>query len=380
MTINKLEKNVFIIAGEPSGDEHAANYVNEHKKINSNINFSAIGQQALKNSGVNIIFDSEIISVVGIIEVIFKYNKIKKALNIAYNHIINNKPNLIVLVDYVEFNLKIAKFAKEKNIPVLFYIAPQVWAWREKRIKKIINTVNHLAVVFPFEKKLFNKYTENVTYVGHPLADNTALSSSQLNYDEKTTHIGIFPGSRESEIRNNLHCMINCIKTDKNKDIYNKIRIFYANNTAKKLISDLLPKEWGKLLVNGKNIDEIKKCKKAITASGTVTLELALMSIPMVIVYRLSPITYFIMKNLVKLKYIGLVNLILGETLGSHPIVKEFIQPGYSDEIEVMVELQNIDQNKKYRENIQANYKEIKKSLKPGAAINVAKLAEEMII
>ena len=380
MTINKLEKNIFIIAGEPSGDEHAANYVNEHKKINSNINFSAIGQQALKNSGVNIIFDSEIISVVGIIEVIFKYNKIKKALNIAYNHIINNKPNLIVLVDYVEFNLKIAKFAKEKNIPVLFYIAPQVWAWREKRIKKIINTVNHLAVVFPFEKKLFNKYTENVTYVGHPLADNTALSSSQLNYDEKTTHIGIFPGSRESEIRNNLHCMINCIKTDKNKDIYNKIRIFYANNTAKKLISDLLPKEWGKLLVNGKNIDEIKKCKKAITASGTVTLELALMSIPMVIVYRLSPITYFIMKNLVKLKYIGLVNLILGETLGSHPIVKEFIQPGYSDEIEVMVELQNIDQNKKYRENIQANYKEIKKSLKPGAAINVAKLAEEMII
>tara|TARA_B100001996_G_scaffold258397_1_gene200944 strand:+ start:500 stop:1642 length:1143 start_codon:yes stop_codon:yes gene_type:complete len=380
MTINKLEKNIFIIAGEPSGDEHAANYVNEHKKINSNINFSAIGQQALKNSGVNIIFDSEIISVVGIIEVIFKYNKIKKALNIAYNHIINNKPNLIVLVDYVEFNLKIAKFAKEKNIPVLFYIAPQVWAWREKRIKKIINTVNHLAVVFPFEKKLFNKYTENVTYVGHPLADNTALSSSQLNYDEKTTHIGIFPGSRESEIRNNLHCMINCIKTDKNKDIYNKIRIFYANNTAKKLISDLLPKEWGKLLVNGKNIDEIKKCKKAITASGTVTLELALMSIPMVIVYRLSPITYFIMKNLVKLKYIGLVNLILGETLGSHPIVKEFIQPGYSDEIEVMVELQNIDQNKKYRENIQANYKEIKKSLKPGAAINVAKLAEKMII
>ena len=380
MTINKLEKNIFIIAGEPSGDEHAANYVNEHKKINSNINFSAIGQQALKNSGVNIIFDSEIISVVGIIEVIFKYNKIKKALNIAYNHIINNKPNLIVLVDYVEFNLKIAKFAKEKNIPVLFYIAPQVWAWREKRIKKIINTVNHLAVVFPFEKKLFNKYTENVTYVGHPLADNTALSSSQLNYDEKTTHIGIFPGSRESEIRNNLHCMINCIKTDKNKDIYNKIRIFYANNTAKKLISDLLPKEWGKLLINGKNIDEIKKCKKAITASGTVTLELALMSIPMVIVYRLSPITYFIMKNLVKLKYIGLVNLILGETLGSHPIVKEFIQPGYSDEIEVMVELQNIDQNKKYRENIQANYKEIKKSLKPGAAINVAKLAEKMII
>jgi len=380
MVISKLKKNIFIIAGESSGDQHAANYVNEHKKLNPNISFSAIGQQELKNSGADIIFNSEIISVVGIIEVIFKYKKIRKALNIACEHIINNKPDLIVLVDYVEFNLKIAKFAKEKNIPVLFYVAPQVWAWREKRIKKIINAVNHLAVVFPFEKKLFDKYTKNVTYVGHPLADNDALSPSQLNYNEKTTHIGIFPGSRESEIRNNLHCMINCIRIDKDKEIYNKIKIFYSNNTAKKLISNLLPKNWGKLLVSGRNINEIKKCKKAITASGTITLELALMNIPMVIVYRLSPISYFIMKNLIKLKYIGLVNLVLGNTLGSRPIVKEFIQPGYSDEIEVMVELQNIDQNKKYREDIQDSYKEIRSVLKPGAAINVAKLAEEMII
>ena len=380
MITNKSKKNIFIIAGESSGDQHAANYVNEHKKLNSNINFSAIGQQELKNSGADIIFDSEIISVVGIVEVIFKYIKIRKALNIAYNHIINNKPDLIVLVDYVEFNLKIAKFAKKRNIPILFYIAPQVWAWREKRIRKIINIVNHLAVVFPFEKKLFNKYTKNVTYVGHPLADNKMLFPSELIYDEKPTHIGIFPGSRESEIHNNLHCMINCIKAENNKDIYNQIKIFYANDTVKKIISKLLPKDWERLLVNGKNINEIKKCKKAITASGTITLELALTNIPMVIVYKLSPITYFIMKYLVKLKYIGLVNLILGDTLGSKPIIKEFIQPGYSDEIEVMVELQKIDKNKKYRENIQAGYKEIRSILRPGASINVAKLAEKMII
>ena len=133
-------KHIFIIAGESSGDQHAANYVKEHRKLNSNIDFSAIGQQELKNEGVDIIFDSELISVVGIIEVISKYGKIKKALNTAYNHIINNRPDLIILVDYVEFNLKIAKFAKSKEIPVLFYIAPQVWAWREKRIKKIAIT------------------------------------------------------------------------------------------------------------------------------------------------------------------------------------------------------------------------------------------------
>ena len=372
-------KHVFIIAGESSGDQHAANYVKEHRKLNSNIDFSAIGQQELKNQGVDIIFDSELISVVGIIEVISKYGK-KKALNTAYNHIINNRPDLIILVDYVEFNLKIAKFAKSKEIPVLFYIAPQVWAWREKRIKKIADVVNHLAVVFPFEEKLFKKYMKNVTYVGHPLADDKRFTPSQLEYDDKVTHVGIFPGSRESEIRNNLFCMIDSIRTNKNKTNYHKnVKIFYSNNTAKKLLTNLLPKDWGVLLTSGKNIDEIKKCKKAITASGTITLELAMMNIPMVIMYRLSPLTYFIMKRLVKLKYIGLVNLILGDTLGSKPIVKEFIQPDYSDEVEAMVELQKIDQNIEYRKTIESSYEKIKKLLKPGASTNVVKLVEEML-
>ena len=174
-------KNIFIIAGEASGDQHAASYVKQHLKINPNINFTAIGQQELKKAGAEIIYDSEKISVVGIIEVLVKYKKITNALNIAYEHISENKPDLIVLVDYVEFNMKIAKFAKKMNIPILFYIAPQVWAWREKRIKKIINLVNHIAVVFPFEEKLFKKYTQSVTYVGHPLGDNDKMIPSNMN-------------------------------------------------------------------------------------------------------------------------------------------------------------------------------------------------------
>ena len=373
-------KRIFIIAGESSGDQHAANYVREHKKINPNIKFSAIGQDELKKEGVDIIYDSELISVVGIIEVIAKYKKIKNALNIAYKHIVDNKPNLVVLVDYIEFNLKIAKFAKNKNIPVLFYVAPQVWAWREKRIKKIINIVDHLAVVFPFEENLFKKYTKAVTYVGHPLADNSNLSPSQTKYKDRTTSIGIFPGSRESEIKNNLHLMIDSVQIRKNETIFDKnIKIFYSNDTAKQLISRILPESYDKLLISGKNLDEIKNCRKAITASGTITLELALMNIPMIIMYRLSPITFFIMKNLVKLKYIGLVNLILGDTLGSKPIVKEFIQPNYNDIVQTMVELNNIEYDSGYRENIEENYKDIRKILRPGASSNVAKLAEHLL-
>ena len=373
-------KRIFIIAGESSGDQHATNYVREHKKINPNIKFSAIGQDELKKEGVDIIYNSELISVVGIIEVIAKYKKIKNALNIAYKHIVDNKPDLVVLVDYVEFNLKIAKFAKNKNIPVLFYVAPQVWAWREKRIQKIINIVDHLAVVFPFEENLFKKYTKAVTYVGHPLADDKNLSPSQIDYNDKTTYIGIFPGSRESEIKNNLHLMIDSVQIRKDETIFDKnIKIFYSNDTAKQLISRILPEDYGKLLVSGKNLDEIKNCRKAITASGTITLELALMNIPMIIMYRLSPITFFIMKNLVKLKYIGLVNLILGDSLGSKPIVKEFIQPDYNDIVKTMVELNNIEHDSQYREAIEESYKDIRKILRPGASSNVAKLAEHLM-
>ncbi|MBT3697440.1 MAG: lipid-A-disaccharide synthase [Gammaproteobacteria bacterium] len=372
--------NIFVVAGESSGDQHAANYVKEHKKVNPEAVFTAIGQQELNNSGANIIFNSEEISVIGIIEVISKYSKIRKALNIAYNHIINSKPDLIVLVDYVEFNLKIARFAKKYNIPVLFYVAPQVWAWREKRIKKIVEVVDQLAVIFPFEERIFKKYTQNVTYVGHPLADDPRFKPTDLKYNHRMTTIGIFPGSRESEIRNNLYRMIDSIRIVKNDDIYSKnIKIFYANATAKKLLVHLLPEGWSALLVDGKDLSEIKKCQKVITASGTVTLELAMMNIPMIIMYRLSPFTYFIMKHLVKLKYIGLVNLILGDSLGSQPVVKEFIQPDYSDEVQVMVELQRIDNDISYREKIEDGYNQVRKTLKPGAAMNVAKIANKMI-
>ncbi len=374
------KKHIFIVAGESSGDQHAAKYITTHKNVNSNLEFSAIGQREIEKTGTEIIYNSEEISVVGIIEVVSKYNKIKNALKIAYRHIDERRPDLIILVDYVEFNLKIARYAKKNNIKILFYIAPQVWAWREKRISQIIKNVDHLAVVFPFEEKLFKRYTSEVTYVGHPLADNEKFNIKLAEYESKEIDVGIFPGSRDSEIKNNLHAMLNCIKLSKNEDIKNKnIKIFYSNETSKKTILSLLPEGWSNMLADGKDINLVANCKKALTASGTITLELALLNIPMVIMYKLSLITFFIMKSLIKVKYIGLVNLILGDTLGSKPIVKEFIQPDYNDEVQIMVELQKIDKDKAYRENICDNYRDIRKVLIPGAADNLSKIIDEMI-
>ncbi len=369
------QKRIFIIAGESSGDLHAAQYIKEHSNVNSNIVFDAFGQNEIKKTVANIIYDTEKISVVGIVEVISKYREILKALNIAKEYITSKKPDLVILVDYIEFNLKIAKFAKNLGIPVLFYIAPQVWAWREKRAKRFAETVDQLAVIFPFEEHYFKQYTNNVTYVGHPLSQKPELMNTQKAYDDRMIDLGIFPGSRESEIKNNLYLMVDCIQKNKKE----QIKIFYANETSENIIKKLLPSEYHGLLASGKDISQISDCKKALCASGTVTLQLSILEVPMIIMYRLSYFSYLIMKNLINIKYIGLVNLVLGNSIGSYPIVKEFIQPSYSDQVDIMVELNKIDQDREYRQSIIENYKMVKNKLSVESEVKLAELAERML-
>ncbi len=379
MTINGM-KEIFIITGESSGDQHASKYIEEHRLLNKNLFFSGIGQESMKNLDVSLIYNSEDIAVVGLTEVIFKYKKIKYVLNLAKKYIKDNRPALVILVDYVEFNLKITAYAKSLGIPTLFYIAPQVWAWRENRINNIIKAVDHLAVVFPFEYDIFSRVSKDVSFVGHPLADDNELVSSKIDYQDKRYDLGIFPGSRESEIKNNIYTMLDCIKPSNGKDSKHiNFKIFYSNGKAKKLLEKMLPSNMHSSLVSGKDREQIKMCKKAITASGTITLELALMDIPMVIVYQLSSVTYFIMKRLVKLKYIGLVNLVLGDNLGDEMVVKEYIQPKYHDQIEIMAELDKIDNDNNYRHDISKKYVRIREQLKPGAAKNLALIANKLM-
>jgi lipid-A-disaccharide synthase len=369
------KKRIFVIAGEPSGDQHAAEYIKKHTDINPNIIFDAFGQNDIKKTNANLIYDTEKISVIGIIEVILRYRQIYQALNIAKKYIKDKKPDLIILVDYIEFNLKVAKYARNLGIPVLFYIAPQVWAWREKRAKKFVQATNHLAVIFPFEENYFKKYTNNVTYVGHPLSKVSGLTDSVKDYDQRNIDLGLFPGSRESEIKNNLHQMIDCVQKNKKETI----RLFYANETTKNIMEKLLPPEYHNLLASGKDLNMVSNCKKALCASGTITLQLAMLEVPMIIMYKLSYLSYLIMKSLIKIKYIGLVNLVLGNSIGSQPIVKEFIQPSYSDQVDIMVELNRIDQDESYRKSISDNYKLIKNKLSVEPKEDLSSLADKML-
>ena len=369
------KKNIFIIAGESSGDQHAAAYIKEHLKVNKDISFVAFGQSEIKKTHAKVIYDTEDISVVGIIEVLYKYNKIIKALRTAKKYIYDNRPSLVVLVDYVEFNQKIARYAKSLNIPVLFYVAPQVWAWREKRSKKFLESIDHLAVIFPFEKVFFKKYTNNVSYVGHPLNNRYDLINSIKKYENRTIDLGIFPGSRESEIKSNLFVMLDCIQKNKKE----KIAIFYADETSKYIIKQLLPEEYHKHLISGKDINQISNCRKALCASGTITLQLAILDIPMVIMYKLSYLSYLIMKRLITVKHIGLVNLILGSTIGEKPIVKEFIQPTYNDQVDIMVELNSIDNDERYRSEFFINYEEIRKKISEESTESLTSIAEKIL-
>ena len=374
MTMNK-RKRILIIAGESSGDQHAARYVREHEKMNPDIIFDAFGQKELKSAATNFIYDTEKISVVGIMEVISKYKEITDALKLAKSHIDKTRPNLIILVDYVEFNLKIAKFAKRLGIRVIFYIAPQLWAWRERRAHNLVKNIDHLAVIFPFEEIFFQRYTDNVSYVGHPLFENSHLLSSVKKYEIRDTDLGIFPGSRESEIKNNIYTMLDCIQKNKNE----KIKIFYANKTSLDLLKKLLPTEFHSKLESGKDIAQVSSCKKALCASGTVTLELAILEIPMVVMYKLSFVTFFIMRALVKLKYIGLVNLVLGDKIGQEPIVQEYIQPSYSDQIDIMVELNKIDNDQMHRNNMLDKFREIKDKLSIQSEKKLWMIAEDLM-
>ena len=374
MTMNK-RKRIFIIAGESSGDQHAARYVKEHEKMNPDIIFDAFGQKELKSTVTNFIYDTEKISVVGIMEVISKYKEITNALKLAKSHIDKTRPDLVVLVDYVEFNLKIAKFAKSLGIRVIFYIAPQLWAWRERRAHNLVKNIDHLAVIFPFEEIFFQRYTDSVSYVGHPLFENTHLLSSVKKYEDRDTDLGIFPGSRESEIKNNIYSMLDCIQKNKNE----KIKIFYANKTSLDLLKKLLPPEFHSKLESGKDIAQVSSCKKALCASGTITLELAILEIPMIVMYKLSFITFFIMRSLIKLKYIGLVNLVLGDKIGQEPIVQEYVQPSYSDQIDIMVELNKIDNDLLHRNNMLDKFKEIKDKLSIESEKKLWMIAEDLI-
>jgi len=377
-----MSKSVLISAGEASGDLHAAKLVKALVKIKPQINVTAMGGEKLRDAGAKIIVDCSEIAVIGIFEVLANYKKIKSALDKMREQIRNNPPDLLILVDYQEFNLKLAKTAKENAVKVLFYISPQVWAWRPHRVYKIGRFIDMMAVLFPFEEKFYKDAKVPVTFVGHPLLDEVkpgkskeqVLNEYDLSPDQQI--IGLFPGSRLGEIKRILPLQLESaeiLQAGKKKLQF----ILPAASTLTK--ADFTPwldqyKKLGVKTVQGRVYDVAQVCDAIITASGTATLEIALMGTPNVIVYKVSLFTYWIAKYMVTIDKIGLANIAAEKN-----IVKEFIQSEAKPDL-IAEEMQRILDDKDYREKMVRELKQVKDKLgQKGGADNIAQLAYDML-
>ena len=370
------KKNIMIIAGEASGDKHGAKLVEAMKKKRDNLFFCGIGGEALQAAGVKLIVHASQLCVVGITEVFFKIPGILKGLAAARRLIQTLKPDLLILIDFPDFNLHVAGAAKKNGIPVLYYISPQIWAWRKGRIKKIGALVDHMAVILPFEEIYYKKHAIPASFVGHPLLDDNSSTKCPGFRKETDLVLGILPGSRNSEIVRHLPVMLDAADLISAKNRGLKVIVSLASTVDKSLVNRIFEDYKGttKFEIHSKSVDQvIKKSKIVVAASGTVTLETAILETPMVIIYKVSPLSYRIGRALIKVKYIGIVNLIAGKK-----IVPELVQEDASPE-KIADTVNNLLKDQVKLEAVKKKLLGIKALLGcPGASRRVAEIALDL--
>jgi len=307
---------LYIVTGEPSGDLHAANLVHELKISNSILKIRAWGGDRLIAEGVELARHIKDTAFMGLWDVLKNLRAIKSNLDFCKKDILNFKPDAIVLVDYPGFNLKIAKFAKMQGIKVFYYISPKVWAWNKSRITKIKKYVDEILVIFPFEVDFYQKYGMKATYVGNPLLDEIGKRNFSFSYKSEKPIIALLPGSRIQEIEAILPKMLMIVNHYPNHQFV----IAATNNFSKQYYQSFI-KEKNVKLVFDETYGLLSNANAALVTSGTATLETALFKVPQLVCYKTNWLTYFLAKNLIKIKYLSLVNILMDKL-----VVKELIQ------------------------------------------------------
>jgi lipid-A-disaccharide synthase len=374
-------KKILIIAGEASGDLHGANLVREIKQQDRSIVFFGVGSRQMADSGVKLLADASEISVVGATEVLTHLRPIYRVFSRLKRFLAEDRPDLLILIDFPDFNIMLGKRAKKIGIPVLYYISPQVWAWRKNRIYEIARLVEAMVVVFPFEVELYKRAGVDVRFVGHPLTDivqspyNQVEAKEQFGLDPAKRIIAILPGSRKKEISSLLPDMLSAAEILNRR--FNDIQ--YILPVAPTLSQDFIRtfitrSEVPVTITDGRVYDVLRASDVALVTSGTATLETGLMAVPMVIVYRISALSYFIGSLFINVDHIGLVNIVAGKR-----IVPELIQhdatPGkMADALETLI----IDQDN--YQNIRSQLTSIRSQLgESGASARVASVVLELI-
>ncbi len=411
----------MIVAGEASGDMHAAQVVEALHASLPSLRFTGVGGERMAKAGVSLFANITELAVIGFVEVIKNYGRIKKVFNQVLAEVDRSKPDAVILVDYPGFNLRLARKLKEKKIKVIYYISPQVWAWKEKRVKTIKEVVDKMLVLFSFEQEFYKKHKMDVEYVGHPLIDEVRVTRKagdvliSLGLDPNKPTIGLLPGSREKEVERHLPVMIKAAELLYKKDNNRQFILLKAPTISSKLIERYLKKSeirnskfetnsndpnvfnlkhsnldivsnfpglssararTGDIrtsnfikVVSNHSYNVLNAMTACMVASGTATLETAILKKPMVIIYKTSWVTYALAKIFVKIPNIGLANIVAGKK-----IVPELIQNN-ANPVKIAAEMEKLLSDPKEINRIQKELSKIHGWLgDPGASRRAAKI------
>ncbi|OGV98448.1 MAG: lipid-A-disaccharide synthase [Nitrospinae bacterium RIFCSPLOWO2_02_FULL_39_110] len=375
-----MSYELLIITGEDSGDLYGGNLAKEIQRLSPDINISGVGGRRMRSAGVDIFCDVSDISVVGFWEVIEKLGLIRRLYKQVVERLDSGNVKGVVLIDYPGFNLKVAKAAKERGIPVFYYISPQVWAWRKSRVKTIKKYVDKIMVILPFEKEFYKKEGVDVEFVGHPLLEvippplqggelgGREEICRELGVDDKKLIIGILPGSRKKEIAYMLPPILKASSLIKEKYPSTQFLLPLSSSVDENYLKDFITSEYSHIKhYRGKNYDVMKVSDLLITKSGTSTLEAAIIGTPMMVIYKSSFISFCLAKILVYLSYAGLPNLLAGREIAPE-LIQFGANPGNIAE-KAMYFLKDQNRLNQMKEEL----KKVKHSLgEPGASKKVA--------
>ena len=317
--------NIYISAGEASGDLLGANLASALLQRNPNVHLTGMGGKKMKAAGVSLQFDSDTFALMGVVEIVKHLPRIVRTLHHIKKYLRQTKPDLVILIDLPDTHFRIMKMAKKYHIPVLYYVSPQLWAWRSGRIQQIQQYVDHMAVLFSFEKKIYDDANVPATFVGHPLADiakptlNKSDSYDLFGLNTTDPVVALFPGSRRSEMATHLSLIIDSTEKIKEKNPSAQFVLALAPHFNVDDIRKMIPSYIK--IVQHHLYDLLQITHAAIAVSGTVTLEIGLLQVPLCIIYKCNRLTFWILQKLVRLKNIGLCNIVAEKI-----IAKEFIQ------------------------------------------------------
>ncbi|MGB8656683.1 MAG: lipid-A-disaccharide synthase [Candidatus Zixiibacteriota bacterium] len=375
-------KKILIIAGEASGDLHGSNLVRELKSLNPHVEFFGIGGDKMRREGVELVFHVERLSFMGFSEVIRNLSFIRKVMRTMIAATESRKPDLAILIDYPGFNLRFAKKVKKLGIPVVYYISPQVWAWGGNRVKKMQGRIDKMIVIFPFEKQIYQKFNIDCDFVGHPFLEVTrpvlSLEDFRKKFDlgKNDVVVGLLPGSRRQEVEKILPVMLESCRLLKARTKNLRLLLALAPTIKRKEIEDLLGQTKLEVeIIEDLTYDVMKHSHLLLIASGSATLECAILGTPFLVLYQTGFWTYVLAKSLITIPHVALANVVAGKR-----IVPEFIQKKAVPH-RIADEMYDILNDKNRYKVMQDELQKVKGRLgEAGASKKAAQIVAEMLV